>query len=134
MQKQNYYSHINKRALSELLLTNTCVNDWMKDRNPSNKFSVSSHELREYSLSYIRVLILLSSNAPDTIFLHYSSKLQLFSNLINLFLATTFCEVCLCQAITVQTIFFYFLFKILLHSQRQHRSTAGFWFCYVLRK
>ena len=31
-----------KRALSELLPTNTCMNDWMNNRNPSYKFSVSS--------------------------------------------------------------------------------------------
>ena len=64
-----------------LLPTNTCVNvDRMNNRNPSNKFSVSSHELCEHSLSYICVLILLKSLA-QCIFLQYSSKLQLFSNL-----------------------------------------------------
>ena len=59
----NHNLHI-KRALSELLATNTCVNN----RNPNNKFSVSSHELCEHSFSYIRVLILRSSNALNAFF------------------------------------------------------------------
>ena len=57
------------------------LNDWMNNRNPSNKFSLSSLQLCEHSLLYIHVLILLSSYALECIFLHYSSKLQLFSNL-----------------------------------------------------
>ena len=45
-----------KLALSELLNTKTGVNDWMNNRNPRNKFSVSSHELCEHSLSYMGAL------------------------------------------------------------------------------
>ena len=40
----------------------------MNNRNPSNNFSVSSQELCEHNLSYIRVLILLSSDAPNVFF------------------------------------------------------------------
>ena len=48
------------------------MREWLNEQlyNPSNKFSVSSHELYEHSLLYICVLILSSNGTP---FMHFSA-------------------------------------------------------------